>query len=450
MAVKIIMGLQYGDEGKGRASHFEARNAKIVVRATGGANAGHTVVVNGKKYVMHILPSAIIRDDVLCVISHGVVFDLELGYKEIMAMRNEAGATITPENFLISERAHITLPHHRQLDRLYEFIKEDKVGTTMKGVGPTYEEKMRRTNIRMCDLFLDDQTLLHKIDENLKVYNILANNVNEVIEKDKLDEEKFPAYSADDELEFCLNFAEYLKPHITNTQQIIENAIDNDEDIIIEGAQSYYLDIDGPSYPMVTSSHPNASGTAEGAGIGPTLIDEVIGVAKAYTSRVGNGPFVTEQPAHIENDAVIPYEPKEAFVGDKIREAGHEYGSTTKRPRRCGWLDLVMLKTAVKPNGLTGLCINHMDTIGKLFDEIQVCTAYEYEGRIIDYVPVDFEKCKPIYTTLKGGWDTDGITEYDDLPENAKAYIEKIEDYTGVSVKYIGVGADDSRTIVIE
>ena len=450
MAVKIIMGLQYGDEGKGRASHFEARNAKIVVRATGGANAGHTVVVNGKKYVMHILPSAIIRDDVLCIISHGVVFDLELGYKEIMAMRNEVGATITSENFLISERAHITLPHHRQLDRLYEFLKEDKVGTTMKGVGPTYEEKMRRTNIRMCDLFLDDEILFHKIEENLKVYNILAKNVNQMIEEEKLDEEKFPEYSARDELEFCLNFAEYLKPYITNTQKVIEEAIANDEDIIIEGAQSYYLDIDGPSYPMCTSSHPNASGTAEGAGIGPTLIDEVIGVIKAYTSRVGNGPFVTELPAHIKDGKVVSYEPEQAYDGDKIREAGHEYGSTTKRPRRCGWLDLVMIKSTVGPNGLTGLCVNHMDTIGKLFDEIQVCTAYVKDGKLIDYVPIDSENCRPIYTTLKGGWDTEGVKEYDDLPENAKLYIEFIENYTEVPVKYIGIGADDSCTIVIE
>lgn len=449
MAVKIIMGLQYGDEGKGRVSHFEARNAKIVIRSTGGANAGHTVIANGKKFIMHLLPSAIIRSDVLCMIAHGVVFDLELGCKEIAEMR-EAEVGIEPSNFVISERAHITLPHHRQLDRLYEFLKEDKVGTTMKGVGPTYEEKMRRTNLRMCDLFLNAEALLHKISENLRVYNILAEKVNQIINAGKLEEEIFPIFTPQEELQYCLKYAEMLKPFITDTQKIIEEAINNDDDIIIEGAQSYWLDIDSPSYPMVTSSHPNASGTAEGAGIGPTLIDEVIGVTKAYTSRVGNGPFVTEQPAHVENNVVLPYDPKDAFVGDKIREEGGEYGSTTHRPRRCGWMDLVMLKATVKPNGLTALCVNHIDTIGKLFDEIQVCTAYEYEGKIIHHVPVDFGKCKPIYTTLKGGWNTDGITTYDDLPKNAKTYIEKIEDYTGVPVKYIGVGADESRTIVVD
>lgn len=448
MAVKEIIGLQYGDEGKGRVSHYESRNATIVVRSTGGANAGHTVVANGKKFAMHLLPSAIIRNDVLCIIGHGVVIDLEQLSKEIKDMRN-AGVKISSKNLLISNRAHITLPHHKDEDRLYEFLKEEKVGTTGKGVGPTYEEKDRRTNPQMNDLFLSDKELLHKLSENLKVYNILAAGVNQIIKADNLEEELFPIISAEEEFKYCMAYSTLIKPFIKNTQRIIENALDNDENIIIEGAQSYWLDIDSPSYPMVTSSHPNASGAAEGTGIGPTLVNEVIGIMKAYTSRVGNGPFVTEQPAHVENNVVIPYEPEEAYIGDKIRELGHEYGTTTGRPRRCGWLDLVMIKSTVKPNGLTALCVNHLDTVGKL-DKLKVCVAYNYKGLIIHHVPIDYENCTPIYKEMPAGWSTEGITEYDDLPENARTYIEFIEEYTGVPVKYIGVGADESRTIIVD
>lgn len=431
MAVKMIVGLQYGDEGKGRAVHYEAKNASIVIRATGGSNAGHTVVANGKKYAMHLLPSAIIRPEVLSVVGPGVVADLKVLVEEIQQMR-AAGIKVERDNFVVSERTHITFPHHKQLDRLYEMLKTEKVGTTGRGVGTTYEEKARRTNLRMHDLFLEPSELKNKIAENLKVYNVLVAEANKQIEKGIYEEEKFPLITAEEEYDYCMQYKEIVKEFITDIHPILDQAIEKDELIIIEGAQSFWLDNDHGDYPMTTSSNPNASGTASGAGIGPTLINEVIGVIKAYTSRVGNGPFVTEQ----KNE-----------IGDSIREWGHEYGTTTGRPRRTGWLDLVMVKHTKNTSGLTSLCVNHLDTIGKL-DKINVCVGYQYKGQTIKHVPIDKENCEPIYQELKGGWNTEGATTFEELPKEAQDYIRFIEDYTGVPVKYIGVGADEKRTII--
>ncbi|MCI8384392.1 MAG: adenylosuccinate synthase [Clostridia bacterium] len=431
MATKMIVGLQYGDEGKGRAVHYEAKNASIVIRATGGSNAGHTVVANGKKYAMHLLPSAIIRPDVLSMIGPGVVADLKILSEEIAQMR-EAGIKIEKDNFAISERTHITLPHHKQLDRLYEMLKENKVGTTGRGVGTTYEEKARRTNLRMCDLFQEEEKLKHKITENLKVYNVLVAEANFLIEDGVYHEQKFPIITTEEEYEYCMQYKENIQAFITDTHPIIDQAIENNALILIEGAQSFWLDNDHGDYPMTTSSNPNASGTASGAGVGPTLINEVIGVMKAYTSRVGNGPFITE----LEDE-----------TGNLIREWGHEYGTTTGRPRRTGWLDLVMIKHTKNTSGLTSLCVNHLDTIGKL-SQIQVCVGYQYKGKTIQHVPIDKENCKPIYQTLKGGWTTEGVTTFEQLPKEARDYIYLIEKYTGVPVKYIGVGADEKRTII--
>ena len=380
---------------------------------------------------MHLLPSAIIRPEVLSMIGPGVVADLSVLAEEIKQMR-EAGVKVEKNNFAISQRTHITLPHHKQLDRLYEMLKENKVGTTGRGVGTTYEEKARRTNIRMNDLFCEETELKHKITENLKVYNVLVAEANQLIEKGDYEEEKFPVITTDEEYAYCMKYKETVQEFITDTHPIIDKAIEKDELIIIEGAQSFWLDNDHGDYPMTTSSNPNASGTASGAGIGPTLVKEVVGVIKAYTSRVGNGPFVTEQ----KNE-----------IGDCIREWGHEYGTTTGRPRRTGWLDLVMIKHTKNTSGLTSLCINHMDTIGK-FDTIQVCVGYEYKGQIIKYVPLDKENCKPVYETLKGGWDTEKASTFEELPKDAQDYIRFIEEYTGVPVKYIGVGADEKRTII--
>ena len=416
--IKVIVGIQWGDEGKGRASHYESKNASVVVRSTGGNNAGHTVVANGKKFAMHLLPSSIIRDGVLSIIGPGVVIDPKVLISEIEQMQ-EAGINIDSKKLLISDRAHIILPHHIALDSLSEMLKKNKIGTTGRGIGPSYSEKCDRTNIRMIDL-KNTSSLRSKLDQSLTKANALFKQFN------------YPIISVDEEYNLCIEYGKLLEEFIEDSQAAIIDAYTKNQNIILEGAQALYLDIDHGDYPFVTSSNPNASGTCSGAGIGPTLVDEVIGVMKAYCSRVGEGPFTTELFDE---------------TGDKIRELGHEYGTTTGRPRRCGWLDLVMIKNARYINGLTSLCVNHMDTIGKL-PEIKVCVGYEYHGKEISYVPIDRENCTPIYKTFEGNWNTDSATTYEELPQNAKDYIEFIEDYTGVNVKYIGVGADEKRTII--
>lgn len=416
--VKVIVGVQWGDEGKGRASHYESKNAKIVVRSTGGNNAGHTVVANGKKFAMHLLPSSIIRKGVLSIIGPGVVIDPKVLISEIEQMKVN-GINIDNTNLLISDRAHIILPHHIALDSLSEKLKDNKVGTTGRGIGPSYSEKCDRTNLRMIDL-VNTKNLKDKISQSLRKANALFKQFD------------YPIISEDEEYNLCLEYGKKLSGLIGDSETAIINAYEHNENIILEGAQALYLDIDHGDYPFVTSSNPNASGTCSGAGIGPTLVDEVIGVMKAYCSRVGEGPFTTELFDE---------------TGDKIRELGHEYGTTTGRPRRCGWLDLVMIKNARYINGLTSLCINHMDTIGKL-PEIKVCVGYNYNGKEINYVPIDRENCTPIYKTFEGNWNTDNATTYEELPQKAKDYIEFIENYTGIKVKYIGVGADEKRTII--
>lgn len=416
--VKVIAGIQWGDEGKGRVSHFESKNASIVIRSTGGNNAGHTVVANGKKFAMHLLPSSIIRDGVLSIIGPGVVVDPKVLISEIEEMKKN-GINIDSKRLLISDRAHIILPHHIALDSLMEMLKDNKVGTTGCGIGPSYSEKCDRTNIRMIDLKNTD-TLKNKIGQSLKKANALFKQFD------------YPIISEDEEYNLCLEYGEKLNELIGDSEAAIINAYENNENIILEGAQALYLDLDHGDYPFVTSSNPNASGICSGAGIGPTLVNEVIGVMKAYCSRVGEGPFTTELLDE---------------TGNTIRELGHEYGTTTGRPRRCGWLDLVMVKNARYINGLTSLCINHMDTIGKL-PEIKVCIGYNYNGKEINYVPIDRQNCTPIYKTFKGNWDTSSATAYEELPESAKKYIEFIEEYSGVPVKYIGVGADENRTII--
>lgn len=416
--IKVIVGIQWGDEGKGRASHYESKNASLVVRSTGGNNAGHTVVANGKKFAMHLLPSSIIRDGVLSIIGPGVVIDPKVLISEIEQMK-ETGINIDSKKLLISDRAHIILPHHIALDSLSEMLKKNKIGTTGRGIGPSYAEKCDRTNVRMIDL-KNTENLHSKLEQSLKKANALFEQFN------------LPLISVDEEYNLCLEYGKALEELIGDSQAAIIDAYNKNENIILEGAQALYLDIDHGDYPFVTSSNPNASGTCSGAGIGPTLVDEVIGVMKSYCSRVGEGPFTTELFDE---------------TGDKIRELGHEYGTTTGRPRRCGWLDLVMIKNAKYINGLTSLCINHMDTIGKL-PEIKICVGYEYHGKEISYVPIDRENCTPIYKTFEGNWNTETSTTYEELPKQAKEYIEFIENYAGVPVKYIGVGADEKRTII--
>lgn len=418
MPVKVIVGTFWGDEGKGKISHYASRNANIVIRATGGSNAGHTVVANNTKFALHLLPSSIIREDVKSIIGPGVVIDLEILKEEIECLKKLG---INP-NLYISDKASIVLPLHKELDTYIEKQKSVKVGTTNRGIGPAYADKCYRLSLRMIDL-LDLKTSLNRsFKDSLLLEDLL------------IDE---PRCTLVTEIRDILyENANYFKDYICNTQELINNALENNETIIIEGAQATYLDLDHGDYPYVTSSNPIASGACTGAGIGPMYVTDVYGVMKGYCSRVGEGPFPTELFDE---------------VGERIRDLGHEYGTTTKRPRRCGWLDLVRAKNAVHLNSISALCINHIDTIGKIGEEfgyINVCIAYELNDKKITYVPTENTNCKPIYKRFTGGWSTDGCTTYDELPENAKKYIEFIEDYTDIPVKYIGIGAKDTDTII--
>lgn len=425
MAVKVIIGAFWGDEGKGKCAHYESKDASIAIRATGGANAGHTVKVGDKKYAMHLLPSSILRENVKSIIGPNVKVDIELLVKEINDMK-EVG--ITP-NLYISDRAKIVLPTDKKMDLGIESLRTFKVGTTGRGIGPAYASTAHRIAIRMIDLLKGSTP---KRCDNIECNATLAAIL--------LEREAGIEKIVGELNEYLEHYAAELKPYICNTQEIINQALENDENIIIEGAQAMYLDIDHGDGDYVTSSNPNASGTCSGAGIGPKYVTNVIGVMKSYCSRVGEGPFQTELFDE---------------VGEKIRELGHEYGTTTGRPRRCGWLDLVRAYNAVHINGVTEWCVNHLDTIGKigeLFGEIKVCTAYKLgEGKEIKYVPTDTEAyITPMYKSFKGGWDTTGCKTYEDLPKEARNYIEFIEEYTGVPVKYIGVGPADTDVIIKE
>ena len=430
--VVAIVGCNWGDEGKGRAAFFESQDAKIVARATGGNNAGHTIVHEGKKFALHLVPGGIINPKTKCLIGPGVVIDTDVLIEEIK-MLQEAGVSVTPENLIISGKAHVIMPYHKELDKLHESFKGNaKVGTTGRGIGPCYADKANRTGIRMYDLLLLEEELEKKIATAIKPHNILFKDVYGFINV------SFSSSKLASELK---DNAYFLKDFIGNTDSIIKEAIKNDEKIVIEGAQAFRLDIDHGDYPMVTSSSPNTAGTLSGIGIGPRYLNKAIGITKAYCSRVGNGPFPTELCDG--RDTVI-------------RNLGYEFGTTTKRPRRCGWFDCVIINQAKITMGLDELCINHIDTIGKvgkILEEIKVCYAYKYNGKVIDYIPDDIEitNCQPepIYKTFVGGWDISADCKcYEDLPKNAREFIEYIESQTGLPVKYIGCGADIKDTII--
>lgn len=429
--VSVIVGLQWGDEGKGRVSHFISDDA-ICIRSTGGNNAGHTVVANGKEFALHLLPASIIKPTTISVIAPGVVIDLQVLSEEIEKLKN-AGIEVTPERLIISPRAHVILPYHIEKDKLDEISKGDnKIGTTLRGIGPCYSDKVNRVGLRMDDLLncTNEQAFI-KIGHALEPVEILTSHF---LQESEISDMYEPA------INYWIKYRHALVPYVRDEREIIFPALREDKKINIEGAQSLYLDSDHGDYPYVTSSNPSTSGTIAAAGIGPKYVKNVYGIMKAYCSRVGEGPFNTE----LKNE-----------IGDLIRKLGKELGTTTKRPRRCGWLDLVRLKNAVMIDGVTALCLNHLDTIGKVGLEvgyIDVCTSYFYNykntSKEIDYVPVHSEACTPIYHRFKGGWDTTGCKTYDDLPKKAKEYIEFIEDYVGVPIKFIGIGPDEKDTII--
>lgn len=423
MAIKVVVGTQWGDEGKGKYIDMLAESSDIVVRFSGGNNAGHTIVADGVKYALHLVPSGILHKNKVCIIGNGVVVDPAELLKEIKSL-NEKG--IHTENLLVSDRAHIIMPYHKEMDELQErFRGSNSLGTTKRGIGPAYADKTERCGIRVCD-FIDDETFAQKVRENLKVKNLIIEKVygGKPFDADQIIQE----YSV---------YAKEIRKYVTDVNHVIFNAIESGKNILFEGAQATFLDLDFGTYPYVTSSNPIAGGVCTGAGIGPVFIDEVYGVMKAYTSRVGAGPFPTEQ----DNE-----------TGDKIRELGWEYGTTTGRPRRCGWLDAVMIKYAARVNGLTGLAINHVDTIGKL-EKIKLCKAYKKAGEEIVYFPSSLKelaKCEPIYEEFDG-WNVDisNVRKFEDLPENAKKYLRRIEELVGVKIKLLGVGKDREQTVVV-
>lgn len=421
MATRVVIGTQWGDEGKGKYIDMLAKDSDVVVRFSGGNNAGHTIVADGVKYALHLIPSGILHNGKTCIIGNGVVVDPAVLLKEIDELKEKG---ISTDKLLISDRAHVIMPYHKELDELQEkFRGNNSLGTTKRGIGPAYMDKTERCGIRMCDL-IDAETFAEKLKANLEVKNLI---IDRVYGGQKFDAEKI--------IEEYSVYADRLRPHVTDTNAVVFDAMEQGKNILFEGAQATFLDLDFGTYPYVTSSNPVAGGVCTGAGVGPAFIDEVYGVFKAYTSRVGAGPFPTEQ----DNE-----------TGDTIRELGWEYGTTTGRPRRCGWLDTVMIKYAARVNGLTALAINHVDTIGKL-DKIKLCVAYKKDGQTIKHFPASLKelaKCEPVYEEFDG-WkeDISNAKGFEELPANAKKYLGRIEELVGVKIRLIGVGKEREQTI---
>lgn len=423
MSAFIVLGAQWGDEGKGKMTDYLAEEAQVVVRFQGGNNAGHTVEVGEKQYKLHLIPSGVLYDDKLNVIGNGVVVDPEALFTEIGYLEGE-GVKVTPEKLIVSDRAHLIMPYHKVLDKLKEQARgKNDIGTTGKGIGPCYTDKFERCGIRICDLMHKD-VFAKKLKENIEMKN---DYITKVLGGEAL--------NYDEILNQYLGFAEKLRPFVQDTSVRVYDEIKKDKTVLFEGAQGMLLDIDYGTYPYVTSSNTTAGGVANGVGVGPTMITNAVGIAKAYTTRVGKGPFPTEL-----NDA----------TGDWIREKGHEYGVTTGRSRRCGWLDTVILKTTVRVSGLTSLCVTKIDTLAGL-EKLKVCVGYKFEDKVIDYFPASLEdlaKCEPIYEEFEGwGEEVADARSYEELPENAKKYLKRIEELTETKISIIGVGPRRDQTI---
>lgn len=424
MANIIVIGAQWGDEGKGKIVDLLSADSQVIARFQGGANAGHTIKVNGKQTVLHLIPSGILHPDKLCLIGNGVVLDPAVFLEEIETLRNE-GIDVKPERLGISPKAHLILSYHKELDKAREAKRAGKkIGTTGRGIGPCYEDKAARIGLRLGDLAHPD-LVRAKIAHALLEKNIL---LTELYKFNKLD-----ATAIANDL---LALAPRILPYMTDVDASIQKAIRKNENILFEGAQGIHLDIDHGTYPYVTSSNTVAGGACCGTGVAPGEIDSVIGVAKAYTTRVGSGPFPTE----LEDDA-----------GSYIQAHGHEFGATTGRPRRCGWLDIVILRESVRLNGISNWALTKLDVLQNL-PQLKICVAYELDGKRLDYPPQtegDLERVKPIYEILPGFEDDiDGCTSYADLPQEVRNYIERIEQLTGVPVKYLSLGPDRGQTII--
>lgn len=419
----IVMGAQWGDEGKGKATDQLGNRIDYCVRYSGGNNAGHTLVVDGQKYAMHLLPSGILNPDAVPVIGNGVVIDLDVLFDEIdtLAVRG-----VDTTHLKISANAHIITPYHKTLDKVTErFAGKRKIGTTGRGIGPAYSDKINRIGIRVQDLF--DETVLRQkleaaLDQKnqllLKVYNRRAMDAGEVAQT-------------------LLGYAERLRPMVTDTTRLLNDGLDAGKVVLFEGAQAHHLDVDHGTYPYVTSSNPTAGGACTGTGVGPTRIDRVVGIAKAYTTRVGEGPFPTE---------LLDAE------GERLRQAGAEFGVTTGRPRRCGWFDALVVEAAVTANSFTDLFLTKLDILSG-WDMVPVCIAYDIDGERHDRLPmtqIEFANARPVFEYLDG-WheDISGCRTFDDLPENAQRYVKRLEELCGARISGIGVGPGREETVTI-
>ncbi len=421
MSTKVVIGAQWGDEGKGKTIDILAGKADVVVRTSGGNNAGHTLMVDGVTYKLHVMPSGILYPGTVNIIGCGVVVDPKVLLQEIDGFETQG---ISTKNLKIDSRAHVIMPYHIELDGLSEAARgKGDIGTTKKGIGPCYTDKAERSGIRMCDL-IDPDIFPEKVRENLKIKNKIIELVygGEPLDPDAVIKE-------------YTEYADRLRPYVCDTIPLLHKAMDDGKEVLFEGAQGILLDIDIGTYPYVTSSHPISGGVCVGSGVGPKDIDECIGILKGYTTRVGNGPFPTEL-----NDE----------TGEAIRQKGFEFGTTTGRPRRTGWFDAVIAKYAVRTSSLTSVVFNKIDPLGGL-DKIKICVAYNKNGEITtDFPPTltELAQCEPVYEEMDG-WSEDisDIKEFDKLPEAAQKYVLRVEELIGCKISSIGVGPGRDQNI---
>ncbi|MEK0315142.1 adenylosuccinate synthase [Cohnella sp. 56] len=420
MSTVVVVGTQWGDEGKGKITDFLAEKADVVARYQGGNNAGHTILIQNKKYKLTMIPSGIFNENKVCVIGNGMVINPAALVEELQYIRDNGFST---DNLRISDRAHVIMPYHLVLDALEEDRKADnKIGTTRKGIGPCYMDKAARNGIRIADL-MDPEEFTAKAKR-------LVAEKNQMIQQVYGGE----TLNADEIIADYLKLAEELRPLVTDTSVVLNDAIDAGSKVLFEGAQGVMLDIDQGTYPFVTSSNPSAGGVCIGSGVGPSKIRQVIGVAKAYTTRVGDGPFPTE----LHDD-----------LGQWIRDKGHEYGTVTGRPRRVGWFDSVVVRHARRVSGITGLSLNSLDVLSGL-DKVKICTAYNYRGQLIEHYPANLKmlaECEAVYEELPG-WSEDitGAKTLADLPENTRRYVQRVSELTGIPIAIFSVGRNREQT----
>ncbi|MCA1823395.1 MAG: adenylosuccinate synthase [Frankia sp.] len=422
MPAVVLVGAQWGDEGKGKATDLLGDRVDFVVRYQGGNNAGHTVVIGAETYALHLVPSGVLSPDVVPVIGNGVVVDPGVLIEEMDYLE---GRGISCARLLVSANAHLVMPHHRALDRVTErYLGNARIGTTGRGIGPSYGDKLGRVGIRVQDL-LDPGIFRQKLELVLREKNQVLTKVYN----------RTPIV-LDDVVTEYLGYAERLRPHIADTALVLHRALDEGQVVLLEGSQGTLLDVDHGTYPFVTSSNPTAGGACAGSGIPPTLITSVVGIVKAYTTRVGAGPFPTEL---------------EGKLAEELRTAGGEYGVTTGRPRRCGWYDAVIARYATRVNGLTDLFLTKLDVLSG-YDRVPVCVAYRLsDGSVVDEMPMtqtDFHHAEPVFEELPGwGEDITGAREFDELPKNAQSYVKAVEQMSGARVSAVGVGPGRDQTL---